>query len=184
MNPLLVVGLLIGGAVAISLFKTAKAAVNLNYNVVRFGIYKFASDGAMVLRCRIQFGNLTSQPLTVNMIDLAAYYKPTYSTNPDGTPNIVSRGNLLATLVDTQGFVIPANGVEQRDFFINVRWADIGKSLLSNITNIISIISNANGIADVMTQIIGAPVLISGGIKAENMVFNVSQIVSLSDDRQ
>lgn len=184
MNPLVLILLLVGGAVGISLIKTAKAAVNLTYNITRFGIYKFASDGAMTLRVRIQFGNLRNTPLTVNMVDIAAYFKPTYTINPDGTTNVISRGNLLATLADTSGFVIPANSIEERDFFINIRWTDIAKTLISNISNIVTIISNANGITEVMRQLVGAPILLTGNIKAENMVFNVNQIVSLTDDRQ
>ena len=184
MNPLLLVGLLVGGAVLISVLKTAKAAVNLTYNITRVGIYHFATDGAMVLRVRIRFGNLTNQPLTMNMINLAAYFNPTYTRNNDGTYNITSRGNLLATLTDTSGFQIPANSVQERDFFINVRWTDIAKTLISNISNIVSIITNSNGITDVMRQIVGYPVLLTGNIKAENVVFNVNQIVTLSDDRQ
>lgn len=184
MNPLLLVGLLVGGAVLISVLKTAKAATNLTYVVTRFGIYHFATDGAMVLRCRIQFGNLTNQPLTINMVNLYAYFNPVYTTNPDGTYNITSRGNLLATLTDSAGFVIPANAIQERDFFINVRWTDIAKTLISNISNIVSIISNANGISEVMRQIVGYPILLTGNIKAENVVIDVNQIISLSDDRQ
>lgn len=184
MNPLLLIGLFVGGAVLISVLKTAKTAGNLNYNITRFGIYHFASDGAMTLRVRIQFGNLTNSPLTINMINLAAYFNPTYTTNNDGSVNITSRGNLLATLTDTSGFVIPANSVQERDFFISVRWTDIAKTLISNITNIVNIITNSNGITEVMQQIVGYPVLLTGSIKAENMIFNINQIVSLSDDRQ
>lgn len=183
MNPLLLIGLLVGGAVLISVFKTAKAATNLTYTVTRFGIYNFATDGAMVLRCRIQFGNLTNQPLTVNMVNLYAYFKPVYTTNNDGTYNIISRGNLLATLTDVTGFVIPANSIQERDFFINVRWTDVAKTLISNISNIVSIISNANGITEVMRDIVGYPILLTGNIKAENVVFNINQVISLSDDR-
>ena len=184
MNPIPLILLVVGGALAWSVFKTAKAAINLNYNITRFGIYKFATDGAMVLRVRVQFGNLMNQPIRINMVDLAAYFNPSYQTNNDGSVKILSRGNLLATLADASGFVIPANSIDTHDFYINVRWTDIAKTLITNISNIVSIISNANGITDVMRQIVGMPVLLTGAIKAENVVFNVQQIVSLTDDRQ
>ena len=184
MNPVLLIGMLVGGAVLYSLFKTAKAAVNLTYDVTRFSIYHFATDGAMTLRVRIRFGNLTNQPLTLNLVNLAAYYNPTYTVNGDGSYNIQSRGSLLTTFTDTTGFVIPANNVIEHDFFINVRWTDIAKTLITNISNIISIITNADGITNVMRQIVGMPILITGNFKAENVVFNVNQIVALTDDRQ
>lgn len=182
MNPLVPVLLLIGGAVIWSLTKTAKAAVKLNYDIIKFGIYKFASDGNMVLRVRVRFGNLTNTPLHINMINLSAYYNPTYTTQ-NGKVNITSRGSLLATLNNTNRFVIAANSIEEKDFFINIRWADVAMLFVSNIADIWSIINNTSGIANIIQKIVGKPVLIRGAIKAENIVFNVEQIVTLTDER-
>lgn len=183
MNPLIPVLLLIGGAVIWSLSKTAKAAVKLNYDIVKFGIYKFASDGNMILRVRVRFGNLTNTRIHINMINLAAYYNPTYSES-NGKLNVTSRGSLLASINTTNTFIIAANSIEEKDFFINIRWADVAMLFVNNITDIWSIINNTSGIANIIQKIVGKPVLINGQIKAENIIFKVEQIVTLTDERQ
>jgi hypothetical protein len=90
---------------------------------------------------------------------------------------------MIASLTDTQGFVIQANNYTDKDFFINVRWADVGRYFLTNIVSIISTITNAQSINDVISVIVGRDILISGVVKAENITIPVNSIVPLTDDR-
>lgn len=183
MNPLPLILLLLGGAVVWSITRTAKAVINLNYNVLRFGIYRFATDGNLVLRLRMRFTNPQNTPLHVNMLDIGAYLNSSTSHDSNGNLVVDNRGTMIASLTDTQGFVIQANNYTDQDFFINVRWADVGRYFLTNIVSIISTITNANSINDVISVIVGRDILISGVVKAENITIPINSIVPLTDDR-
>lgn len=183
MNPVVPILLLIGGALAWSVLRTAKAVVNLNYNVTRFGIYRFASDGNLIFRLRIRFTNPQNTPLTVNMIDIGAYLDSVTSYDSAGKVVVSSRGSLIASLNDYTGFVIPALSFLDKDFLINVRWADIGRYILKNAVSIITSITNADSINNIISLIVGKPILIAGFVKAENVTINIANVVSLTDDR-
>lgn len=183
MNPLPLILLLVGGAVVWSITRTAKAVINLNYNVLRFGIYRFATDGNLVLRLRMRFTNPQNTPLHVNMLDVGAYLNSTTSRDNNGSLVVDSRGTMIASLTDTEGFIIQANNYTDKDFFINVRWADVGRYFLTNIVSIISTIVNADSINDVISVIVGRDILISGVVKAENITIPINSIVPLTDDR-
>ena len=183
MNPLPLILLLVGGAVVWSITRTAKAVINLNYNVLRFGIYRFATDGNLVLRLRMRFTNPQNTPLHINLFDIAAYLNSSTSYDSNGNLVVNNRGTMIASLTDTQGFVIQANNYTDKDFFINVRWADVGRYFLTNIVSIISTITNAQSINDVISVIVGRDILISGVVKAENITIPVNSIVQLTDDR-
>ena len=184
MNPFGFILLLVGGAVIWSLTKTAKAAVNLNYNVLRFGIYKFASDGNLILRLRMRFTNAQNTPLHINMIDLAAYVKSQTSTDAKGNLKVISRGTMLASYTNVQGFIIAPNNYTDQDFLINVRWADVGRYLLTNVYSIITTILNANQVSEYIAAIVGTNILVSGIVKAEGISFPVNELIQLTDDRQ
>jgi hypothetical protein len=64
-----------------------------------------------------------------------------------------------------------------------VRWADIAKYLAMNVADIISSISNAQGLNSIINAVINHPVLLQGNIKAENVNFPINQVVSFTDDR-
>lgn len=183
MNPLPLILLFVGGAVLWSITRTAKAVINLNYNVLRFGIYRFATDGNLVLRLRMRFTNPQNTPLHINLFDIAAYLNSSTSYDANGNLVVNNRGTMIASLTDTQGFVIQANNYTDKDFFINVRWADVGRYFLTNIVSIISTITNAESINDVISVIVGRDILISGVVKAENITIPVNSIVQLTDDR-
>ena len=182
MNPAVPILLLVGGAIAWSVFRTAKAAVNLNYTILRFGIYRFATDGNLMLRLRVRFTNAQNTPLTINLFDIAAYLNSTYTYDSTGKINVQNRGDLLATLNDSTGFVINANTFTDKDFYITVRWADVGRYFLNNAVSIITTIINADSIRDVIRAVIGRNVLIYGLVKAENISIPVVNVVQLTDD--
>lgn len=183
MNPVVPILLLFGGAIAWSILRTAKAVVNLNYNVLRFGIYKFATDGNLVLRIRMRFTNTQNTPLTINMMDIAAYLGSSTTTDGNGNTVVNNRGTMIASYSDFTGFVIPANYFIDKDFYINVRWADVGRYLLSNAYSIITTVLNAENLNSIIGTLVGTPVLIAGVVKAENITINIAKVVSLSDDR-
>ena len=183
MNPIAVIALIAGAAVLYSVTRTVKAAVNLTWNVTRFGIYHLASGGSLVLRMRLRIGNPTNTPITVNFIDVSAYLDPVYTTDNNGTLNVQSRGTYIASLTESLAIVIQPNVVTEHDFYIEVRWADIAKYLAMNVADIISAISNAQGFNSIINSIVNHPVLLQGNIKAENVNFPINQVVSFTDDR-
>lgn len=183
MNPIIPILLVFGGVLAWSMFKTAKAVVNLNYTVTRFGIYRFATDGNLVFRLRVRFTNAQNTTITVNLVDIAAYLNSTFAYDVNNQLQVQNRGDLLATYQDATPFVIQPNNFTDRDFLINVRWADVGRYLLSNIVTIIQNILNANNINDYVSAIIGRNVLIYGLIKAENVSVKIANVVAITDDR-
>jgi LEA14-like dessication related protein len=182
MNPVAIIALIAGAAVLYSVTRTVKAAVNLTWNVTRFGIYHLASGGSLVLRMRLRIGNPTNTPITVNFIDVSAYLDPVYTT-VNGSLNVQSRGTYIASLQESLAIVIQPNAVTEHDFYIEVRWADIAKYLAMNVADIISSISNAQGLNSIINAVINHPVLLQGNIKAENVNFPINQVVSFTDDR-
>ena len=183
MNPIIPILLVFGGVLAWSMFKTAKAVVNLNYTITRFGIYRFATDGNLVFRLRVRFTNAQNTTLTVNMMDIAAYLNSTTYYDANGQLRVSNKGNLLAAYQDATPFVIQPNSFTDKDFLIPVRWADIGRYFLLNIVSIVTDILNANNISEYVSAIVGRNVLITGLIKAENVSIAVNNIVTITDDR-
>ena len=123
--------LILLAAVVITLFKTARAAVNLNYTMLGFGIYRVSSDG-VALRLKMRFTNAQNTPLTVNLIDLAAYLNSSTTYDSNGNLVVNSRGDLLSSYADSTGFLIAANGFTEKQFIFNLRWADLGQYLQCN----------------------------------------------------
>lgn len=181
MNPLLVIGLLFGVAVGVTVFKTIKSAGALNYYISRFGVYQFASDGNLVFRVRIKFTNPTDTPIHFNLLDIGAYLNSQYQ-EVNGKIEVLSRGNLIASVVDNQEFVIQANGATEKEFYINARWTDIGQYFLTNISHIIQIISGNLNVRELLAAIVGQPVLIYGNVKAEGVNIPIAQVIQLSND--
>lgn len=180
MNPFAIIGLIAAGAIVVSIVKTAKTAVSLTWNVTRFGIYHFAASGELVLRVRLRIGNSHDTPITVNFIDVSAYIDP--SVSADG--KVLSRGSYLTSVMEPGGFVIEPNNVTEKEFFINVRWVDIAKYLVSNISAIIDSFNNSQSLNDVVNALLSHKFLLQGNIKAESVNIPIEQVVSLVDDRQ
>ena len=56
MNPAISIGIVFGAVLAFSIWKTARAVVDLNYTITRFGIYSISKDG-VTLRLQVRFTN-------------------------------------------------------------------------------------------------------------------------------
>lgn len=182
MNPALLVGLIFGSVLAWSIYKTAKAVVNLLYTVTKFGIYRVTNDG-LALRLQIRFTNARNTTLTVNLVDLAAYLNSVTSYDNNGNLVVNSRGDLLGQYIDSTGFVIQPNNFTTKDFIINVRWADLGRLLLNNASSIIDAFTNNASLTRVVTAIVGRNVLIYGLVKAENVVVDIASVTTILDER-
>lgn len=180
MNPVALIAFIGVAAIALSIFRTAKTAASLTWNVTRFGIYHFAVSGEMVLRVRLRIGNPMNTPITINFIDVSAYIDPTV----DSQSNVLNRGSYISSVMVPGGFVIQPNAVTEQEFFINVRWVDIAKYLISNVTAIIDSFSNAESLNSVVNALLSHKFLIQGNIKAESINIPISQVVSLVDERQ
>ena len=168
-------------AVALSFTRVAKAAINLQYRVTRFGIWKFNQNGKLVLRVRIRFTNITNTALHLNKVDLSAYINSVYTTNQDGSVKVQNQGDFLASLSVDELFVIEPNTSTEQDFFIEIKWEDLGKLLLFNVVDIINFIRN-NNFRQMANALMQKPILIDGDVKAENMKFHITQVVQVSDD--
>lgn len=182
MNPIIPILLVFGGVLAWSAFKTAKAVVNLKYTMLGFGIYRVSSDG-VALRLKVRFTNAQKTPLTVNLIDLAAYLNSSTSYDSNGNLVVNNRGDLLASYADRAGFLIAANGFTEKQFIFTIRWADLGRVLLGNAAAIINAIRNSEGMNSIVSSIIGHNILIYGIVKAENVSVDICNIIPLIDER-
>lgn len=182
MNPIVPILLIFGSVVAWSIFKTAKAVANLNYTITRFGLYRVNTDG-ITFRLQVRLTNPKSTPLRVNLIDIAAYLNSTTSYDAQGKLIVNSRGDLLSTYSDANGFVIAANNFTTKDFLLQVRWGDIGRLLFNNISAVIDAFTNNNSLSRVVTALIGRNVLIYGLIKAENVIIDIASVVNIIDER-
>lgn len=182
MNPAIPILALFGGVLAWTLIKTARAAVNLNYTMLGFGIYRVSSDG-VALRLKMRFTNAQNTTLTVNLIDLAAYLNSSTTYDSNGNLVVNSRGDLLSSYADSTGFLIAANGFTEKQFIFNLRWADLGRVLLGNAAAIINAISNQEGMNSIISSIIGHNILIYGIVKAEGVSVNICNVIPITDER-
>lgn len=182
MNPGVVIGLIFGGVLAWTLFKTVRAASNLNYTVLGFGIYRVSSAGVS-LRLKMRLTNATNTPLKVNLIDLAAYLNSKTSYDSNGNLVVNSRGDLLSSYADSAGFLIAANGFTEKQFIFNLRWEDLGRVLLGNAASIINAIANQQGMNSIISSVVGHNILLYGIVKAEGISVNVCNIIPITDER-
>lgn len=181
-NLLLPIALVFGGALVWTLMRTAKAAVNLRYTVLGFGIYHFATGGKMVLRLRVRFTNAQNTPLTVNMYSLGAYLNPSYTYDSDGNLKVMSRGSLIATCASTDSFLIPADSFIDKDFFIDVQWTDVLLFFVNNVSDVLDLVNGGASVMDYVRSIIGTPILVDGIIKAENVSIDVQQVINITNE--
>lgn len=182
MNPAIGIGIVFGAILAFSIYKTARAVVDLNYTITRFGIYSISKDG-VTLRLQIRFTNPRDTYLTVNLVDLAAYLNSNTTTDNNGKLQVVSRGDLLSQYVDASGFVINPNNFTTKNFKFVVRWADLGRLLFNNASAVINAFTNSSSLSQVISAIIGRNVLIYGLVKAENVVVDIASVTNIIDER-
>lgn len=182
MNPAIGIGIVAGAVLVYSIYKTARAVVDLNYTITRFGIYSISKDG-ITMRLQVRFTNPRDTYLTVNLVDLAAYLNSTTTTDNDGKLVVVNRGDLLSQYADASGFIINPNNFTTKNFKFVVRWADLGRLLFNNASAIIDAFTNSSSLSQVISAIIGRNVLIYGLVKAENVVINIASVTNIIDER-
>lgn len=182
MSPIVPIALIVGGAVAWSLLKTVKSAVNLDFKILKFRIYNLVKNGNIVFWIQVRITNAQSTPLHVSLIDFGGYLDPK-TTTQNGKTVITSKGTLIATVTDNKPFTIAANNYTDKDFYLTASWSRIGQvigttilqNLLSNLLNI-----NNNQQQTLLQQILNRKVLIDGKIKAEGFVIPYQQIVNIT----
>jgi hypothetical protein len=166
------------GLIAWSIHGTIQAAKNLSCRFLKFQIYKFSSSG-ITFRIRIRFINYENTALHINNINLSAYLNSVTNTDTNGNVVIGTKGDFLASLKDSNLFVIEANAETDKDFYVDVKWEDVGKLLLFNIVDIITYISN-NNFQQILSALVGQPVLITGTVTAENIKFPVTEVIGVT----
>lgn len=171
MNPFVVIGILGIGALALSLWKTAKAAVNLTYNIEKFRIYNISLK-KIVFELVAKFANPQNTPLHIQMVNLTAYVDAQYTTttaNGKTVYNVQNVGLPLCTATDNKAFVIEPNGFTTHSFYPEI-------SLLNILTGALSKV-----VEKIRTGSVDRPrnVLIKGFIKAEGVKIDVLTVIPL-----
>lgn len=116
MNPLALLAIAGGAALAVSLIRKAKAANNLKYDLKRVQIYKLTVSD-LILRVWIDFTNLEKTQLTVQQIYLDIYLDFGTAEKPD-----VQR---IGTLSTNDAIVIPALQTVSKSFDIQVSYFNL-----------------------------------------------------------
>lgn len=178
MNPLLVFGLVAAGVLAFTLLKSANTATSLYYNVLKFGIYNFVQGSKIVFRLVLRITNPTNTPLHVNLVNITAYLNGSYVSDNNGNVVVQSRGTQIGSVADNQPWVIAANNFTEKAFYIECSWVNIGKILLGELINSLT----NNSLNNLISELVGKPVLIDGVIAAEGITVPVSTIVQISND--
>lgn len=179
MSPFLAIGLIAAGILVFSVGKTVKAGINLNCNIKKFGVYKLIDGANLVLRLVVKITNPTKTPLHFQSLDISAYVGSVTATE-NGSLVVKEKGTLLANTQLNKAFEIPANNYTEATLYVNCPWLNIAKYLGASIVNIIS---NNQGLMDLLRQIYNEPFLLSGYIRAENVniPFNFIQKINAND---
>lgn len=167
MSPFVPILLLIGGAAAFSLFKTVKAAKNLDFKVLKFSIYNLVKNGNIVFRLNVRITNAKNTPLNVQLIDIGGYLDPK-TTTQNGKTVLSSKGTLIATLTENTPFTIQKNGYTDKEFFVSASWAKIGETIGTTV------------LQNLLSNLLNSKFLISGKVKAEGFVVPIQQIVNIN----
>lgn len=178
MNPILIFGLIVGGVLAYSLFKSANTATSLYYNVLKFGIYNFVQGNNLVFRLVLRITNPTNTPLHVNLVNITAYLNSSFSYDNNNNVVIQSRGTQIGSVADNQPWEIAANNFTEKTFYIECSWVNLGKILLGELINSLT----NNSFSNLVNELIGKPVLIDGVIVAEGLSVPVTTIVQITND--
>lgn len=175
MNPLGIILLGTAGVLAYNLFSTAKAAIKLDYRILKFQIYNFASGGNMVFRCRIRFVNNQNADLHIKKVSFAAYYGAKFTETDGKITSISSKGTRLASCDDTESFVIPALSNFEKDFFIESKWSNllyiVGLSIVNYFINDENLVEN----------LVGKPILLDGSINAEGVTIDLKSSIKITE---
>ena len=174
MNPFGIILIAGAGVLAYNLLSTARTALKLDYRILKFQIYNFASGGNIVFRCRIRFVNNENTALHIKKVSFAAYYNAKFTESDGKITSVSSRGTRIASCDDTSEFVIPALSNIEKDFYIESKWSNllsiVGLSVFNYLVNDENLIDN----------LIGKPILIDGAIRAEGVTVSFKNSISIS----
>lgn len=173
-RPFLLLGLILGGGLIYSLLKTVKAGVNLDYKLRKFQLYQFVKGNMLVFKLTMRIINPNPTEIHVNMIDLDCYYQPDY-IEENTEIKVNKKGSLIGSVVDVDGFTIPADNFIDKEIFFECKWLDIAKILT---TAVIEIIQNRE---NVLQYFLNKSMLIDGFVKAENFKISVTNVISVTD---
>lgn len=166
MNAGVILGIAIIGAVLWSYGKTAVAGLSLDYQLSKFQLYKFASDG-IKFRFQFKFVNSKPTPLHIQMINVKCYIDSVYTARPDGSLNITNTGKLIGTCQDATAVTIPANNITENYFYATISYFNL---LTSVGTKVLEYIQNNDPLKP-------KNVLITGFIKAEGINIPITQVI-------
>lgn len=183
MSPIIPIALFVGGAIALSLAKTVKAAKNLGFSMSKFGIYNLYKNGNLVFRVKCKIQNPDKTPLHVQSIFFGAYVNSTVQ-NQNGTLKVVNQGDQLASLTDATAFTINPNAVTEKEFYIEAKWSEIAKMLGLNWSTLLSIFIGgaAQQLQEIRNKLLNLKVLISGTVTAENFTFPINQLIQITNN--
>lgn len=173
-KPFWILAAIAGGALAYSLLKTVKAGLSLDYKLRKFQLYQFVNGNNMIFRLTLRIVNLSDTPIHVNMIDIDAYLDPTY-TEENGKLIVSKSGSQLGSVVDAEGFEIPANAYIDKEIFIECRWINLLAILTSTVLDII------NNEESAIQYFLNKKILISGIVKAEGYQIPVQNIIAVTN---
>ena len=183
MSPLIPIALFVGGAIALSLAKTVKAAKSLGMNISRFGIYNVYKNGNIVFRVKCKIQNPDKTPLHVQSIFFGAYINSQVQQQ-GGKLTVINQGDLIASLSDATAFTVAPNAVTEKEFYIEAKWLQIANLLGLNITSLISMLTGgaAQQIQNIRSRLTSLKILLSGTVTAENFTLPINQLIQISND--
>lgn len=163
MNPFVLVILAAAGAYLFTLGKTVTTAKNLKYKINKIQIRKFNLLNPIIVRCTITFTNLENLPIVLQQVYLVAYL----AFQEAGKQATYTR---FAELNNSKGYTIPANKTSDVYFDVEVRWRDLGSSILKLLQGVLT----GGGVK------LPSSVKLEGQITCEGFKLNVNEVVPLT----
>ena len=165
MGPFIAILAIAAGAYFLTLGKTVKTAKNLKYKINKIQIRKFNLLQPIVVRCTITFTNLENLPIILQQVYLVAYL----AFQETGKEAKYTR---FAELNNSKGYTIPANKTSDIYFDVEVRWRDLGSSILKLLQGVLT----GGGVK------LPSSVKLEGQITCEGFKLNVNEVVPLSNE--
>ena len=183
MKPIVPILLFVGGAIALTVAKTIKAAKELAFKMSQFSIYNLYKNGNLVFRAVCKINNPNNTPLHVQNIDFGAYINAKVQNN-GGKITIVDQGKLLCSLTDAVPFTIAAGQVTQKEFYIEAKWSTIGDYFGINVSSLINIFTGGlqAKIQEVRDKLTKLNILISGTVHAEDFTLPINQLIQITNN--
>lgn len=183
MKPIVPILLFVGGAIALTVAKTIKAAKELAFKMSKFSIYNLYKNGNLVFRAVIKINNPNNTPLHVQNIDFGAYINAKVQDN-GGKISVIDQGKLLCSLTDTVPFTVAAGAQTQKELFIEAKWTTIADFFGINFSSLVSIFTGGlqAKIQEVRDKLLKLNILISGTVSAEDFTLPINQLIQITNN--